>query len=494
MRKSGVLLPVTCLPSKYGIGCFSKSAYDFVDFLEKSHQSYWQILPLGHTGYGDSPYQAFSAFAGNPYMVSLEKLTDEGLLSKEECDKAYFGSDIHYIDYAAIYNARFDLLRKAYKNSSFSSDEKFREFESENNHWLEDYCLFMAIKNHFGGKNYIDWDEDIRNRQSLQRYKEFLLDDVNFYKFIQYKFYCQWQDLKAYANSKNIKIIGDIPIYVAPDSADVWSNPELFMLDRLGKPSFVAGCPPDGFSPLGQNWGNPVYNWQRNKDEGYKWWISRISHSFKLYDVLRIDHFRGFEKFYRIPYGMPDAREGSWENGPGIELFDAIEKALGKKEIIAEDLGFITDEVRKLLKDTGFMGIKVLEFAFDERDGGAFQDYLPHNYPGHCVAYTGTHDNEPISSWFRNLGANARENVRRYLWNFYTPENKMYKSLICSVMHSPASIVILPMWDILGLGEEARINTPGTFGLNWRWRMSEDMISEKAIEFLGGITRLYDRI
>lgn len=494
MKKSGVLLPITSLPSDGGIGCFSKSAYDFVDFLKESGQSYWQILPLGHTGYGDSPYQSFSAFAGNPYMISLDDLADEGLISKEECNVLSCKND-GYVDYSLQFNHRYTLLYKAFEQWNSSNEEEYKNFVSENEFWLEDYSLFMALKYHFGNMSSLHWEEGIRRRkpEALEKYRITLSKETDFWKFVQFKFFSQWDKLKKYANGLGIEIMGDMPIYVSGDSSDVWANPHLFRLDENLIPTHVAGCPPDGFSEDGQLWGNPLYNWEVHKKDDYSWWIMRIKYSFRLFDCLRIDHFRGFEKYYSIPFGAKNARSGKWEQGPKEELFLAVERKLGRKNIVAEDLGFITEEVKELLRKCGFAGIKVLEFAFDERDTGISSDYLPHNYPENCVAYTGTHDNEPIQSWFESMGKDTRHNIRKYVWNFHSPDKEIYKSLLCSVLRSPAKTVILPLWDILGLGSEARINTPGTDSGNWTWRVKKEMLTKDAAEFLKEITALYDR-
>ena len=389
MRKAGILLPITALPSEYGIGCFSKSAYDFVDWLSEAGQTYWQILPLCQTSYGDSPYQSPSSYAGNPYMISVKGLIDEGLLEKEEVENLDFGQNSEDIDYNRIYETRYALLRKAYKRHK--GEEFFKAFKKKNKVWLEDYALFMAIKESNGGVIWQKWEKDIRTRSkdALEQCREILEEEVGFWEFVQFKFYEQWGKLKSYANKKGVFIIGDIPIYVSADSADVWANPTLFKLDEEGLPTEVAGCPPDGFSLKGQLWGNPIYRWDAHKKDGYSWWIKRLEHCFDMYDLLRIDHFRGFDEYYAIPYGNEDAVDGKWEKGPGISLFNKMKKKLGEKDVIAEDLGFITPSVKELLKESGFAGIKVLEFAFDSRDTGSKNDYLPHNYQENCVALRG---------------------------------------------------------------------------------------------------------
>lgn len=495
MRKSGILLPVTSLPSAYGIGDLGKCAYEFIDFLASAGQSFWQILPLSPTSFGDSPYQSFSAFAGNPYMISLEILTENGLLTKQECNAADFGTNPEAVDYEKLYKNRFLILKKAFKRSSLMGVQEYEEFIEAHKFWLDDYCLFMALKDYFGGKEWLKWPDEIKNRNesSLQILKKDLAEETDFWKFVQFEFFSQWKMLKEYANRKGIQIIGDIPIYVAMDSSDTWANPQLFQLDENKMPLGVAGCPPDGFSAKGQLWGNPLYDWDINKKDGYSWWISRIKHCFLLYDYVRIDHFRGFDEYYSIPYPSPDATHGEWKKGPGISLFDEIEKKLGKQKIIAEDLGFITPSVKQLLSDSGFWGMKVLQFAFDERDTGVASDYLPHNYPEGCVAYTGTHDNQTLVSWFLELDKKSKEHVRKYLCDYYTPDAEIYKSLIASVMRSGASICIFPMQDILGTDDSTRINTPGTCGSNWRWRLYSGYATQEISSYLKEMTLLYGR-
>ena len=410
-RTAGVLLPISSLPSRYGIGCFSKSAYDFIDWLSEAGQSYWQILPLGPTSYGDSPYQSFSTFAGNPYFISLETLTAEGLLTAEECDAADLGSQEDDIDYKKLYDNRYPLLHKAYERSNIADNPDYQQYISQNSQWLFDYALFMALKDLFGGIPWNKWPEDIRLRRDteIDRYRSELHSEIEFQQYMQYLFFRQWNDLKTYAGKKGIRIIGDIPIYVAMDSSDAWAHPELFQLDESNVPLAVAGCPPDGFSADGQLWGNPLYRWDYHKDTGYEWWISRLAYCFQMYDVVRIDHFRGFDEYYSIPYGAKTAANGHWEKGPGIDLFRSMEQQLGHHEVIAEDLGYVTDSVRKLVNDSGFPGMKVLEFAFDSRDTGSANDYLPHNYIENCAAYTGTHDNETINGWFASITPKERD-------------------------------------------------------------------------------------
>ena len=495
-RAAGILLPVTSLPSKYGIGCFSKSAYDFIDWLREAGQTYWQVLPMGTTSYGDSPYQSFSTFAGNPYFISLEDLIEEGVLTQEECDAVEFGDKCDDIDYEKIYYGRFPLLRKAYERSDISKNPAYQKFVAENGWWLSDYALYMAVKDRFGGKAWPEWAEDIRLRwqNALDYYRRECYFDIEFYQYIQFKFFEQYEKLKAYAHANGIQIVGDIPIYVAMDSADTWANPELFQLDEDNVPVAVAGCPPDGFAADGQLWGNPLYHWEYHRATGFEWWISRLKFCFNLYDVTRIDHFRGFDEYYSIPYGNKTAHGGHWEKGPGIELFQAVEKALGWHEVIAEDLGYVTDTVRQLVKDSKFPGMKVLEFAFDSRDTGSANDYLPHNYIENCVAYTGTHDNETIVGWYADILPEERQAVRDYLCDQHTPEKLLHKSMIALVMRSAAKSCIIPMQDYLGLNNSCRTNKPSTVGINWRWRVTEEQLSEELQQEILTITKRYGRM
>ncbi|MCI8756271.1 MAG: 4-alpha-glucanotransferase [Oscillospiraceae bacterium] len=475
-RSAGILLSITSLPSKYGIGCFSQSAYDFVDWLRDAGQTYWQILPLCPTSYGDSPYQSFSTFAGNPYFISLEALIEEGTLSPEECDCVDFGLQDDKVDYKKLYLQRYPLLRKAYERSNISLNPEFQKFVSENKWWLFEYALFMALKDHFDGKPWTEWPEDIRlrDKSAMDYYWRELYPDIEFQQYLQFKFFQQWYALKNYANQQGIRMIGDIPIYVAMDSADTWANPELFQLDEKNVPLAVAGCPPDGFSADGQLWGNPLYRWEYHKMTGYNWWMTRLRHCFKMYDVTRIDHFRGFDEYYAIPYGETTAINGHWEKGAGIDLFRHIEKYLGWHEVIAEDLGYVTDSVRKLVQESGFPGMKVLEFAFDSRDTGSANDYLPHNYIENCVAYTGTHDNETLAGWFDSISPEEQQNARDYLCDYYTPKEELYLSFIALIMRSNAKTCIVPMQDYLGLDNRYRMNKPSTVGTNWLWRLQKD--------------------
>ena len=496
MRASGILLPISSLPGKYGIGCFSKEAYKFVDFLEKAGQKYWQILPVGPTSYGDSPYQSFSTFAGNPYFISLESLVEQGLLKKKECDEADFGKLADSVDYHKLYLERFQLLRKAYERSNITQKEEFHDFRRENAFWLNDYAVFMAVKTFFGGKSFEEWPEDIRRRweYALNYYRRELYYDIEFYEYIQYEFYRQWFRLKKYANEKGIKIIGDIPIYVAYDSADVWAHPELFQMDAEGKPQTVAGCPPDGFSATGQLWGNPLYRWDYHRDTGFSWWIRRMEKCTSLYDVTRIDHFRGFDQYFSIPAGADDATAGHWEQGPGISLFHAIRARLGDIQIIAEDLGYITDSVRKLVWECGFPNMKVLEFAFDSRDSSGPGEYLPHNYNKNCVVYTGTHDNETLLGWLDNILPEEVEMVKKYVGRDTKEKKELVSDLIRVAQCSVADYCIIPIQDYLCLDNGARINTPSTVGTNWKWRVSDKQLSNKLAEKIKEYAVVYGRI
>ena len=494
-RSAGVLLPISSLPSQYGIGCFSQSAYDFVDWLARAGQSYWQILPLGPTSYGDSPYQSFSTFAGNPYFISLEALIDEGVLTEAECTAAPMGSRDNAVDYEALYRHRYPLLRLAYQRSNISHNEGFLRFVRENDWWLSDYALFMALKGAHNGAPWTQWPEELRCRQqsALDEWSRTLYYEIEFHQYLQFKFFQQWQKLKAYANQKGVQMIGDIPIYVAMDSADVWAHPELFQLDGDGLPTAVAGCPPDGFSADGQLWGNPLYRWDYHRSTGYDWWLTRLWYCFQLYDVTRIDHFRGFDEYYSIPYGDTTAVNGHWEKGPGLELFRRAEECLGQHPVIAEDLGYVTDSVRALVRESGFAGMKVLQFAFDARDTGSANDYLPHNYSENCVAYTGTHDNETITGWFDSITPEEQQAARDYLCDQRTPKKWLYRSFIALLMRSRAKLCIIPMQDYLGRDNRCRMNTPSTLGNNWRWRLTNEELTDALRQELLATARRYGR-
>ncbi len=496
IRKAGILMPITSLPSKYGVGCFSKCAYDFVDQLKEAGQTFWQILPVHPTSYGDSPYQSFSTYAGNPYFISLEALVEEGVLTEEECDAVDFGSNPSKVDYEKLYINRYPLLRKAYERADITKDPEYIRFIGVNAWWLNDYALFMALKNFFGGKSWNEWPEDIRLRwqNALDYYRRELYFDIEFQMYMQYKFFSQYKKLKSYANERGVKIVGDIPIYVSMDSADTWANPELFQLDEDNVPIAVAGCPPDGFSATGQLWGNPLYRWDYHKETGYQWWCTRLWYCYQLYDVTRIDHFRGFDEYYAIPYGEETAVNGEWEQGPGMDLFRTVREKLGENEVIAEDLGYMTDTVREMVEESGFPNMKVLEFAFDARDTGSASDYLPHNYPENCVAYTGTHDNETLVGWLDSITDEERALVRDYLVDERTAKKKLYRPLIALVMRSCAKYCIIPMQDYLGLDNSGRMNHPSTLGGNWAWRATEEQLAGGVFEEIFRCTRRYGRM
>ena len=487
-RAAGILMPISSLPSEYGIGCFSKSAYEFVDWLKKAGQSYWQILPLGPTSYGDSPYQSFSTFAGNPYFISLEALVEEGVLTKAECEAVDWGKVKGSIDYKKIYEGRYPLLRKAYERSNVHENAEYQKFVEENSWWLSDYALFMAVKDRFDGVEWKLWADDIKLRwgPAMDYYREELYFDIEFHQYMQFKFYEQWMQLKTYANKKGIQIIGDIPIYVAMDSADTWAHPELFQLDEENVPVAVAGCPPDAFSADGQLWGNPLYNWDRHRECGFNWWIDRIKSATSLYDVVRIDHFRGFEGYYSIPYGDKTAENGQWLKGPGIELFNAVKNELGDLPIIAENLGFLTEDVHKLLRDSGFPGMKVLEFAFDPREES---NYLPYTYNSNSVVYVGTHDNNTVIGWIDELDEDTLEFCKKYI----DSEDDIVWKLIKTAMASVSDTAIIQMQDYLELGSEARMNIPSVLGGNWQWRMGKNDLTDKLAKKIADITCTYGR-
>lgn len=492
MRASGILLPVFSLWSPYGIGSFSESAYEFVDWLAKAGQSYWQILPLGPTGYGDSPYQSFSTFAGNPYFIDLDRLIRAGLLTADECIRDW-GEQPDQVDYGKIYEHRLTVLRKAYERSGCQKDRAFLQFCEEQQEWLADYSLYMAVKDYFGGTAWNEWEEDIRRYQSqaVAYYRDELGNESGFYQYLQYLFWEQWGKLKAYANKKGIRIIGDIPIYVAFDSADTWANPKMFQFNERNEPIAVAGCPPDGFSADGQLWGNPLYNWQYHERTGFEWWIRRMAHCFKLYDVVRVDHFRGFDEYYSIPYGSGDASGGTWKQGVGMKLFRSLKEKLGNVLVIAEDLGYVTDRVRKLVDDTGYPGMKVLEFAFDSREAS---DYLPHNYTRNNVVYTGTHDNQTIVGWYQELTPEDRRMAMDYLNLYGREEDQLHLEFVRAALASVADTAVIPVQDYLGLGAEARINTPSTLGGNWLFRLKEGQLTNQQAQQIYELNRIYGRL
>ena len=471
MRKSGILLPISSLPSRYGIGTFGKEAYKFADFLAEAGQSAWQLLPLGPTSYGDSPYSSFSASAGNPYYIDLDLLTEDGLLKPGEAGAIDWGTDPMYVDYGKIYEHRFDILRLATERGWKRDAEKVSEFVEANRGWLPDYALFMALKRHFGMKSWIEWpDEDARMRvpAAMDKYRRELDADIRLFTYAQYLFFGQWNALREYVHSLGIEIIGDIPIYVALDSADVWSDPKSFLLDERNVPTVVAGVPPDYFSAEGQLWGNPIYDWERMKDDGYGWWIRRIESAKRLYDVIRIDHFRGFDSYWAVPYGETTAMNGEWRTGPGIGLVGVLRDWFHGTRFIAEDLGYLTPSVMQLVEESGFPGMKVLEFAFDSREPS---NYLPHTYTPNCVCYVGTHDNETAMQWWKKN------------WG-----------LIRGGMSSVAELFVAQLQDYLGLGAEGRINEPGTLGGNWRWRLQPGQLTGELCDKIYEFTKMYGRL
>ncbi len=492
-RVSGILMPITSLPSPYGIGTIGKDARKFARFLRSSGQKIWQILPVGPTSYGDSPYQSFSTYAGNPYMIDLDTLVSEGLLKKSQIKKFFWGDNDEKIDYGAIYFSRFKILRIAYENYKLQDDQKaFRSFNRKNSFWLRDYALYMAVKNHFDNKAWNEWDdEDIKQRKesAIRKYTRKFRDEINFYKFIQFEFFKQWEEFRTYVNSLGIKILGDMPIYVAMDSADTWAHPELFLLDENKRPISVAGCPPDYFSETGQLWGNPLYDWDYLKSTGYKWWFERIKSASKLFDITRIDHFRAFDTYYAIPYPSENAINGEWRLGPNIDFFNKMKEELGDIPIVAEDLGELFDSVKELLKKTGYPGMKILQFAFD---GKPDNDFIPSKYVENSVVYTGTHDNDTVIGWYNSAPAYERENCNKYL-DIHEGDSINMK-FIEAVYKSCADYAIIPMQDVLGLDSTARINTPSTLGGNWAWRISKNALTKEISDTLKELSVRYSRL
>ncbi len=492
MRKAGILLPISALPSPWGIGSLGAAALEFLDFLAAAGQSCWQILPVGPTGYGDSPYQSFSSFAGNPYFIDLDTLAGQGLLEREEYAPLHWGDDPGRVDYAAVYQNRFPVLERACRRLREREREAVEAFCAREADWLEDYALFMALKDRFGGRPWQEWPRPLRLRQAgaLAAAREELEERVWFWKGTQYLFFQQWRALKEQAGARGISIIGDLPIYVAGDSADVWAHPEQFQLDAEGRPTRVAGVPPDGFTAGGQLWGNPLFDWERMAAQGYAWWLKRIEFQFRLYDVLRIDHFRGFESYYAVPYGDVDARRGRWEPGPGIAFFQAVRQALGRRAIIAEDLGYLTPQVRRMLRQTGFPGMKVLQFAFSDPEGGS--DYLPHRYPRNCVVYAGTHDNDTIQGWLRAAPPRERAFARAYLR--LSGREGYHWGVMRAAWASAAGLAVMQAQDLLGLGSQARMNTPSTLGGNWQWRLTEGALYPALARRLRREMAVYQRL
>ena len=484
-RKSGILMPISSLPSPYGIGSFGKSAYDFVDFLADTGTKCWQVLPLNPTSYGDSPYQSPSSVAGNPYFIDLEILRKKGLLTVGELKENTYGGD--RVDYGRLFNTRYKVLRLAHSRfiaRGEDSSEAYKTYLKKNKHWLSDYSLFMALKVHYNFASWTEWSDAHKDVKRARECRSDFKTECSFWEWIQFEFYVEWQALVMYAHTQNIVIIGDMPIYVAHDSMDVWQSPEQFLLDEDFNPTVVAGCPPDGYSPDGQLWGNPIYNWELMKNDGFSWWKKRVKSAFGMYDILRIDHFRGFAGYYNIPYGDTTARGGKWDCAPGIELFRSIRESFPKAKIIAEDLGFITDDVRELLTDTAFPGMKLLQFGFFDDDS----EYLPRMYKDeNCVAYPGSHDSDCVKSWCKNLSGNELKRFNRECPHI-KGQSRGY-DLISLTMNSKANLVVVPMQDYLELtNEQGRMNTPSVAENNWTWRISPRYRTEKLTEKVRAMT------
>lgn len=490
MRESGILMHITSLPGPYGIGTMGAEAYAFVDFLEAAGQSCWQLLPLNPTGFGDSPYQSSSTCAGNPYLIDLDTLVTEGLLKREEILSISWGNNPGRVDFGILYARRTGLLRLAFRR--FAPDAEYEAFCRENQSWLPEYCLFMAIKEENGGASWLDWPEPLKRHEetALAEKKQTLSHSIDFYSFLQYMFFRQWNALRGYAAARGIRIIGDVPIYVPVDSVDVWANPQLFQLDESRHPTVVAGCPPDAFTEDGQLWGNPIYNWQAMADTGYRWWIHRLKAAEKMYDTVRLDHFRGFESYWEVPAGDKTARYGRWVRGPGADFIRVIRQALPGLDFIAEDLGYVTPEVRALLEFSGYPGMKVIEFAFDSRE---VSNYLPHLYPVDSVCYSGTHDNVTLPQWFDDAAPEDVAYARAYFG--LNREEGYVWGMLRGCMSSVSRLFIAQMQDYLELGEDARMNFPGTLSpSNWTWRAPEGFASRELAARIREMTRLYGRL
>lgn len=489
-RSSGVLMAMSSLPSNYGIGTMGKCAYKFVDFLKAAGQKYWQFLPLGTTSYGDSPYQSFSSFAGNPYYIDLDLLIKDGLLKRSELEGIDWGSDPEYVDYGRIFENRYRVLRLAYERGAEKLSAELESFRRENG-WLENYALYMSLKSHFGMLSWTEWpEEDIRlhKPEAVAKYSELLRDEIAFHVFIQYLFFKQWDALRSYAREAGVSFIGDIPIYVPLDSADVWSEPRFFQLDKDNVPTEVAGVPPDDFTEDGQLWGNPLYDWDAMKADGYGWWIRRIDGASRLYDALRIDHFRAFESYWAVPNGAESAKQGQWRPGPGMDLVGRLTAWFNNVRFIAEDLGVLTPEVHKLLSDSGLPGMKVLEFAFDPE---SLSDYLPHRYNDNCICYAGTHDNNTLRGWIDEEKPETLAFAREYLGT--DDEADLADAVLRAGMRSKAELFIAQMQDWLGLGAPSRMNIPGTVGGNWAWRMAPGSATKALAEKMRRMAYIYGR-
>ena len=489
MRKSGILMHISSLPSPYGIGTMGKCAYEFVDFLKSAGQAYWQILPLSPTGYGNSPYQSFSTYAGSPYLIDPDTLVADGLLKEEEINAVHWGDDEIHVDFGILYNERFKLLKKAYDR--FEGGAEFQAFLGENESWLPDYALFSALKDKFHGQSWQNWSVSLMMRipEVLEAAREELAEEIRFVCFQQFLFFKQWNALHAYANSQGIQIIGDVPIYVPMDSADVWAEPKLFQLDGSYRPVVIAGCPPDSFNADGQLWGNPIYDWEKQHQTGYAWWIRRMEAASKMYDVVRLDHFRGFESYWAVPADATTAAGGSWKKGPGMDLIRALQKALPELNCIAEDLGYMTPEVRQLQLDSGYPSMKVLQFGFDSREEA---DYRPHTYPVNSVCYSGTHDNPPLALWLEDA---LREDIvmaTEYLG--LNEEEGIIPGLIRGCLASVSDLCVIQMQDWLELGRGCRMNCPGFLGDNWLWRAEKGFCTEALASRILTLTKRYSRV
>ena len=490
MRASGILMHITSLPGPYGVGTMGKKAYEFIDFLKKAGQRYWQILPLTPTGYGDSPYQSCSTFAGNHYLIDLDLLVEEGLLTKQELDDVCWGYRDDRVDFGAQYNHKLNILRKAFERHG--QTEEFARFRAENDYWLPEYAAYMVFKEHFEGKPWYEWPEDLKKRTTpfVDAAVKFAgYEGYQFHCFVQYLFSKQWEALRAYAHENGISIIGDVPIYVPYDSVEVWANPELFQLDEDLKPTAVAGCPPDAFTADGQLWGNPLYRWDVMKKNGYPWWLRRLEAAGKRFDVIRLDHFRGFESYWSVPYGDATARNGHWVKGPDMDFVNALKENLLHIQFIAEDLGFLTQAVLDLRDNSGYPGMKVLEFAFDSREPS---EYLPHTYISNTVCYVGTHDNMTMRQWFDTAPAEAVAYASEYM-NLTEGEGLVW-GVIRTALAAVSDLTVLQMQDLLDLGGEARMNFPGLCdGTNWVWRAEDGVFTDELAQRLGNLTRLYGR-
>jgi len=489
-RSAGILLPVSSLPSKYGIGNFGKEAYEFVDYLVECGQKYWQILPIGPTSFGDSPYQSFSAFAGNPYFIDFDMLIGEELLENRDVDNIDWGIDEGSVEYDKIYESRFKVLRIAFENFKKLDQKEYKSFYNKNKHWIKDYALYMAIKVKFDNKSWLEWDDDIRlhKKSALHHYSEMLADDIYFWCFLQFKFFEQWYKLKEYANINGIKIIGDIPIYVSMDSADTWANSDLFQLDENHRPTVVAGCPPDCFSDDGQLWGNSIYDWAVMEKDGFSWWKDRISFSCTIYDVIRIDHFIGIVRYYAIPADHDNARKGKFHKGPGYALIKAIDEARGESQIIAEDLGVVVEPVRKLIKRSGYPGMKILQHAFD---GNPENEHLPINYEKNFCVYLGTHDNDTMAAVIEQMSDEKKQNMLNYIGKDNCDD--IIWDLIRLAYSSVAKMVVIQMQDILGLDNDSRMNIPSTVGCNWKWRVDKSVLTSETAGKLKLLSKVYGR-